>query len=95
MPAEERGPPLYGGDQREKSRTCRESIRTERWRYTEWAEGEAGVELYDHESDPNEFTNRAIAPTPQERAVIERLRPLLRAKASGKVPTSPVNPARL
>ena len=71
------------------------SIRTERWRYTEWAEGEAGVELYDHESDPNEFTNRAIAPTPQERAVIERLRPLLRAKASGKVPTSPVNPARL
>lgn len=71
------------------------SIRTERWRYTEWAEGAAGVELYDHESDPNEFINRALRPTSEDRAVIERLRPLLRAKASGKVPASAFNPARL
>lgn len=33
------------------------SIRTEKWRYTEWDEGRAGFELYDHEKDPNEFTN--------------------------------------
>ena len=36
------------------------SIRTERWRYTEWGEnGEHGRELYDHVSDPREFTNLA------------------------------------
>lgn len=36
------------------------SIRTERWRYTEWLEGEAGRELYDHETDPEEITNLAM-----------------------------------
>lgn len=35
------------------------SVRTERWRYTEWDEGRAGAELYDHQEDPNEFTNLA------------------------------------
>jgi iduronate 2-sulfatase len=33
------------------------SVRTERFRYTEWDEGRAGVELYDHQLDPDEFTN--------------------------------------
>jgi len=35
------------------------SLRTERYRYTIWAEGEKGVELYDYQSDPREFTNLA------------------------------------
>jgi iduronate 2-sulfatase len=35
------------------------SVRTERFRYTEWDEGKAGVELYDHQKDPDEFTNLA------------------------------------
>lgn len=35
------------------------SVRTERFRYTEWDEGKAGVELYDHQKDPEEFTNLA------------------------------------
>jgi len=35
------------------------SIRTERYRYTEWKEGEAGVELYDYETDPHELRNLA------------------------------------
>lgn len=35
------------------------SVRTERWRYTEWDEGRAGVELYDHDADPQEMKNLA------------------------------------
>ncbi|MEM9284102.1 MAG: sulfatase [Verrucomicrobiota bacterium] len=35
------------------------SLRTPRWRYTEWLGGKAGRELYDHDSDPDEITNVA------------------------------------
>ena len=36
------------------------TIRTDRYRYTEWGEdGEFGVELYDYQSDPGEYTNLA------------------------------------
>ena len=37
----------------------RNSIRTERWRYTSYPDGE---ELYDHDSDPDEWHNLADAP---------------------------------
>ncbi|MBY0508300.1 MAG: sulfatase [Bryobacteraceae bacterium] len=33
------------------------SIRTERYRYTEWAGGQEGVELYDYQADPKEMQN--------------------------------------
>ena len=71
------------------------SIRTQRWRYTEWAEGKKGVELYDHHGDPMEFKNLAVEPDPSTAAIMEKLRPLLRARASGKTPSTPFNPARL
>lgn len=38
------------------------SIRTERYRYTEWLEGRAGRELYDHATDSEEVTNLANIP---------------------------------
>lgn len=41
------------------------SLRTDRWRYTEWKNPkgvEAGRELYDHENDPQERVNQASLP---------------------------------
>jgi uncharacterized sulfatase len=58
------------------------SVRTERWRYTEWDEGRAGSELYDHATDPGEHRN--LAGNPQLRDEIATLARLLRAP----IPTS-------
>ena len=44
---------------RNKHRFFGYSLRTPRWRYTEWDEGRAGRELYDHDTDPRELTNMA------------------------------------
>lgn len=39
------------------------SVRTQRWRYTEWGpDGKAGVELYDHGTDLGEYYNLADQP---------------------------------
>jgi iduronate 2-sulfatase len=35
------------------------SVRTERYRYTEWDGGKKGAQLYDYETDPGELTNLA------------------------------------
>jgi iduronate 2-sulfatase len=35
------------------------SVRTARWRYTEWDDGRQGAELYDYDSDPLEYKNLA------------------------------------
>ncbi|MBI3836893.1 MAG: sulfatase-like hydrolase/transferase, partial [Planctomycetia bacterium] len=48
------------------------SVRTERWRYTEWDHGKRGVELYDHENDPREFKN--LAGDPKFAGVVAELR---------------------
>ena len=74
------------------------SIRDHRWRYTEWAEGEAGVELYDHHADPMEFQNLAVGSDSGNSdisVVIERLRTQLYDRASGKVPSTPFQSKRL
>jgi len=49
------------------------SVRTERWRFTEWPDGER--ELYDHDADPWERLN--LAGDPAYAAVVTALRPLV------------------
>lgn len=71
------------------------SIRTERYRLTVWGDGSHGVELYDHATDPQEFDNLAINPDERAAAVINKLRPILDAKASSAIPSTPFNPERL
>lgn len=51
------------------------SVRIERWRYTEWDNGNAGVELYDHSKDEGEFTN--LANDPAYKQEIDKLSALL------------------
>ncbi len=36
-----------------------QSVRTERWRYTEWDAGKSGAVLFDHDADPHEMKNLA------------------------------------
>jgi uncharacterized sulfatase len=38
------------------------SVRTQKWRYTQWDGGARGVELYDQENDPKEYKNLAGDP---------------------------------
>jgi iduronate 2-sulfatase len=44
--------------------TAGRSVRSKRWRYTEWGDGGCrGKELYDHNNDPNEYFNLIEAPS--------------------------------
>jgi uncharacterized sulfatase len=51
------------------------SLRTERWRYTEWDGGAAGAELYDHNADPHEWRN--LAQEAKYASTIKELKTLL------------------
>jgi uncharacterized sulfatase len=51
------------------------SVRTERWRYTEWDEGRKGVDLYDHTNDPREYRN--LANDPKFTATVTEMKQLL------------------
>ena len=69
------------------------SVRTERWRYTEWDGGAAGAELYDHHADPHEFNN--LATDPARRLTREQLRKRFEGRARADAPAGGFNPARL
>jgi len=51
------------------------TVRTERWRYTEWDAGRQGAELYDHNNDPGEWHN--LAKAPEHGGTVAELRELL------------------
>ena len=60
------------------------SIRTERYRFSEWADGNEGDELYDYQTDPAELKN--LASDPKHAKLREQLRKRLRevTKARGR-----------
>jgi uncharacterized sulfatase len=55
------------------------SVRTERWRYTEWDDGKKGVELYDHDADPKEYKN--LAEDPNSAEIVKEMKALLKKGA--------------
>jgi len=55
------------------------SVRTDKWRYTEWDGGKRGVELYDEVADPQELTNLASDPK-RQKIIRDMQRQLQRAR---------------
>lgn len=66
------------------------TLRTPRWRYTEWDEGRKGRELYDHEADPRELTN--LAEKPEHAKTVEDLSQKVRATTKMTFPPSGETP---
>lgn len=67
------------------------SLRTPRWRYTEWDQGRQGVELYDHDHDPRELTN--LAKSPEHAQTVAELSRQLREAIQATYPPSGETPA--
>lgn len=62
-------------DRRQQEGIPGRSIRTERYRYTEWGQdGVAGIELYDHQTDPQEWINLAASENSRDQSIARRLR---------------------
>jgi iduronate 2-sulfatase len=66
------------------------SLRTPRWRYTEWDAGNRGRELYDHDADPRELTN--LADKPEHAATVSELSQQLGAAVKSTYPTDGKTP---
>ena len=60
------------------------SLRTPRWRYTEWDRGAAGRELYNHDNDPRELTN--LVENDEHRAAREELAVALKDAVASTLP---------
>ena len=66
------------------------SLRTERWRYTEWDEGRSGRELYDHTVDPKELTN--LSGDAAQAGTLDDLAKQLRSAIASTLPPSGETP---
>lgn len=66
------------------------SLRTPRWRYTEWADGKEGRELYDHDTDPKEQTN--LADQAAHSATVAELSAQVQQAAKASFPKNGVTP---
>jgi arylsulfatase A-like enzyme len=77
-----------GGKQKSPQATAKRffgySLRTDRYRYTEWDEGAQGSELYDHENDPGELVN--LAGKPGQAETVAELSATLREAVKGTFP---------
>ena len=75
-----RGTPTTTGEKRAKGQPwfMGRSVRTERYRYTEWDGGRQVAQLYDYDADPNESKN--LAADPKLADVVKELK----AKLAGK-----------
>ncbi|MCA9215572.1 MAG: sulfatase [Planctomycetales bacterium] len=62
------------------------SIRTERYRYTEWGDGGFGRELYDYKTDPEELTN--LIDSESHRSIREELKSLFNQAKRMALPSS-------
>jgi iduronate 2-sulfatase len=58
------------------------SVRDERYRYTEWANGRRGTQLYDYQTDPGELKNLASDPEQADR--VARMKKLIADMKSGQ-----------
>jgi len=67
------------------------SLRTPRWRYTEWDESNQGSELYDHDADPKELNN--LADHPDSKAIVDKLSAQLRAAVKTTYPADGERPS--
>ena len=68
------------------------SVRTERYRYTEWDHGKLGAQLYDYETDPHEFHN--LASDPKHAALVAELKAHLQKNWATEFTPKPVGPAQ-
>ena len=88
-----RGPAAAAGKAKGKAPNRRffgYSLRTPRWRYTEWDEGNEGRELYDHDADPRELRN--LANVAAHAQTVAELSGQLRAAVKQTFPSSGTTP---